>query len=513
MSTGLNPNDLVNVQIQLQPTAVPAANFGGLLVLGNSAGVIDTQQRIRQYSSLSAIATDFGTSAPEYLAASAFYSQSPQPSTCFVGVWAAQATSGLLRCAALSTAQQAISNFTSITAGSCQFTINGSVVTLSGMNFSAVTNLNGVANVISTALGSHGNCGWNQTYNQFTITSSTTGTSSTVSFGSSTGSGTDIHSLIGSDDGQGGYAVAGLAAETIESAVSTLISTSNAWYGLVIAPLGYAVAAADLVNVATIIEAASPRRLFVITSSDVNCYNSASTTDVAYLIQAGGYNHTAVQFSTAGNGTLNPYAGASLFGLQASVNFTAQNSTITLMYKNEPSIVAETLTETQASALAAKNCNVFVNYSSPTTSPTAIVQFGKVGSGQYIDTIVGTDWLQNALQTALFNVLYTTATKVPQTDKGVGLLVNAAETIMSSSVYNALMAPGTWTGPNFGSTANGNPLLATGATLSKGYLIYVAPIATQTAAQRAARQAPVIQIAAKLGGAIHTASMVVSVVN
>jgi hypothetical protein len=513
MSTGLNPNDLVNVTIQLQPTAVPTASFGGLMVVGNSQHVIDTTQRYRKYTSLASIAADFGTSAPEYLAASAFFSQSPQPSTCFVGFWAAQATNGLLRCAPLSTTAQAISNFTSITSGSCQFTIDGSVVVLSGMNFSAVTNLNGVASIISTALSTHGSCAWNSVYNQFTVTSATTGTSSTVSFGTSTGSGTDISALIGSQVSQGGYAVAGIATETIESAVSTLISASNAWYGLVLAPLGVSIANSDMVQVASIVEAASPRRFFVITSSDSNCYNSASTTDVAYLIQAGGYTHTAVQYSTAGNGNLNPYAGASLFGRQASVNFTAQNSTITLMYKNEPSIVAETLTETQASALAAKNCNVFINYSSPTTSPIAIVQFGTVGSGQYIDTIVGTDWLQNGLQTALFNALYVTATKIPQTDAGVGVLINAAESIMASSVYNGLMAPGTWTGPNFGITSNGAPLLATGATLTKGYLIYAAPVATQSAAARAARQSPTIQIAAKLGGAIHTASVVVSVVN
>jgi hypothetical protein len=182
------------------------------------------------------------------------------------------------------------------------------------------------------------------------------------------------------------------------------------------------------------------------------------------------------------------------------VDFNANNSTITLMYKQEPLVAAETLTETEAQVLKNKNCNVFVNYS----NNVAIIQEGKVASGLYIDSIVGTDWLQNRAQNDVFNLLYTSETKIPQTDAGVSLITTTLEETMSAAVNNGLCAPGTWTGPAIG------PLKAN-QTLTKGYFVYAPSISQQSAADRAARKSPTIQIAAKLGGAIHEVGVLINV--
>jgi hypothetical protein len=54
-------------------------------------------------------------------------------------------------------------------------------------------------------------------------------------------------------------------------------------------------------------------------------------------------------------------------------------------------------------------------------------------------------------------------------------------------------------------------VIATGQTLSKGYYVYAPSVASQSAAARAARQAPVIQAAVKLAGAIHSVNVLVNV--
>ncbi|MFX6011523.1 DUF3383 family protein, partial [Acinetobacter baumannii] len=72
-----------------------------------------------------------------------------------------------------------------------------------------------------------------------------------------------------------------------------------------------------------------------------------------------------------------PFAGASLLGRLLTTDFDANNTTITLMYKQEPGIVAETLTTTQANTLQAKRINVFVEYN----NDTAVVQYGITPSG------------------------------------------------------------------------------------------------------------------------------------
>ena len=64
--------DLIAVTINLSPTAAQAANLSSMLIIGDS-NVINTKQRIRTYTTLTGVAADFGTTAPEYLAAAIFF--------------------------------------------------------------------------------------------------------------------------------------------------------------------------------------------------------------------------------------------------------------------------------------------------------------------------------------------------------------------------------------------------------------------------------------------------------
>ena len=61
-------SSLINVSVNLSPQAAQAQALNNALVLGGS-DVIDVNERIRDYATLDEVATDFGTSAPEYLAA------------------------------------------------------------------------------------------------------------------------------------------------------------------------------------------------------------------------------------------------------------------------------------------------------------------------------------------------------------------------------------------------------------------------------------------------------------
>ena len=55
------------------------------------------------------------------------------------------------------------------------------------MDFSGVTNLNGVASIVTTKLASAGTCAWNATFSRFEITSATTGATSTIGYASQSG--------------------------------------------------------------------------------------------------------------------------------------------------------------------------------------------------------------------------------------------------------------------------------------------------------------------------------------
>lgn len=491
---GLSVNDLINVQVSLSPVAAPTANLSILMIQGSS-DVIDVLQRFRIYTSISQVAADFGTAVPEYICASLFFAQTPQPATCYIGRWAKTATKGLLHGGGITSS---LSAFTAVTAGSFTMTIDGTLRTPAALNFSAAGNLNAVAAIINTAISSWGTCVYNAVYNRFEFESLTTGASSAVSFAGSPGSGTDVSTLIAGTSATGAQSVGGVIAETMVAGAAALMQASGAWYGLQIADA--APSNSDLQAVAQLIEASSPPRTFWVTTQDANSIVSTSTTDIGYILKNLNLNRTAVQYSS-----MSLYAAASLFARQSTVNYNATASTLTLMYKQEPSVGSETLSETAAAALKAKNINVFAVYQ----NGISIIQFGTMASGQFIDIITGADWLANDMQTRLFNLQFTIGTKIPYTDPGVNMQIGQLELSLQQAVANGFVAPGIWRGPNI-LTYDGKTLLANGAMMSKGYLTYAPPVSSQSTANVSTRVGPPLQAYIRFGGAIHTTNVVVS---
>lgn len=481
----LSVSQIVNVTVSLSPIAAQARNFGSLLILGSS-GVINTDERLRQYSSIDEVATDFGTSAPEYAAAALFFSQSPQPSTVYIGEWAKTATSGSLNGAPLTTAEQAMGPFQAITTGALTISFDGVSVPVTGINLSAAANLNAVAGIITTALTTHGSAVWDANTARFVIKSATTGVTSTVSVAANS----PLAALLKIQASNAPTLVAGIAAETALTAVTLLADKSSDWYGLAIADA--ALGASDVLAVAQFIEATGVSRVFAVTSTDTNEIVAGQTTSVGYQLKQANLQRTFWQYSST-----NPYAAVSAMGRAFTVDFSGSNTTITLKFKQEPGVVAEDLSTSQNAALAANNGNVFVKYN----NATSILQQGVMANGYFFDEVHGLSWLQNDIQTAVYNLLYTSP-KVPQTDAGINQIVGTINRQLDQAVNNGLVAPGQWNAPGFGALNQGD-------TLSSGYYTYAPKIATQSQADREARKAPLIQSAVKLAGAVHFANVAI----
>ncbi|RQN03404.1 DUF3383 family protein [Pantoea ananatis] len=379
MPQGLPVSNVASVDIIMSPRAAAGRNFGSLLILG-SATIIPLTERIRLYTSAASIGTDFGTNSEEYLAAVAFFSQSPTPSQVYVGRWA--------------------------------------------------------------------------------------------------------KTLAAAEVGK---------VETLLDGVNACLGFTS-WYGL-----GVTYDADrkddDLLPVCAAIESSSLSRILAVTTKNTDALLTAVNTDIASKVKAAKYSRTFVQYSSTSN-----YGAISAFGRAFTVDFNGFGTTITLKFKQEPGINYESLTPAQAAALDAKNCNVYVYYA----NDTAILQQGVMGNGDFFDERHGLDWLQNYVQTNLFNLLYTSGTKVPQTDAGNTRIMANVEASMDQAVNNGLIAPGVWNGGAVGQ-------LSPGDTLTKGYYVYMAAISSQAQADREARKSVPVQVACKLAGAIHYASVQINV--
>lgn len=495
---GLSVGDVIRLNINLLPTGVPTRNFGAVLVLGYS-DVIDVYERYRPYTTLSQIAADYGTTAPEYIAGQKFYSQNPQPSLIYLGRWAKTASKGILHGGVFSAAQQAtlITTLQAINSGGMTVSIDSTPHALTALDFTSITTLNGAATIIGVALPS-ATVTFDSVYGRFNIESNTTGTSSIVSYATTPGSGTDVSATFKLTAATfASVPVDGIAAETPLVATTILANQTNDWYGL-----AFAVAAdtdisdAQYEAVGAFIEGASPSRLFGITADASTIIDPTQTGDLASVLADLAYSRTFIQYSSSSLA-----AAISLLGRIATVNFLGSNTTLTAKFKTEPGIVAESLTEAQAAAVKAKNCNVFVNYE----NGAAIIQEGVMCDGTFIDTRHGADWLQNYAQTNLWNYIAGSPTKIPQTDAGIdGMVANLAQSF-NQAINNGLGAPGIWNSNlEFGQ-------LKSGQALTAGYYIFAQPVALQPENNRALREAPPIQCAFKLGGAVHSADVTVNI--
>ncbi|EGT9091023.1 DUF3383 domain-containing protein [Salmonella enterica] len=284
--------------------------------------------------------------------------------------------------------------------------------------------------------------------------------------------------------------------ETLLQAVNALLDY-NSWYGLHLAvPVADYPDDADLISVSSAIESATVSRILAITSSEADILSSAVETDLATKLKAAKYSRTYIQYSST-----SPYAALSAFGRAFTVNFTGSNTTITLKFKQLPGITYETIGTSQANALEAKNCNVYVYYE----NDTAILEQGVMCNGDFFDERHGLDWLQNAVQTADYNTLYTSTTKIPQTDAGTTTRIANIEKVLDVADKSGLFAPGIWTGGPMGQ-------FGTGDTLTKGYYTWADTVDNQLQTDREARKGVPIQVAAKLAGAVHYGDVAITVV-
>ncbi|WPR95589.1 DUF3383 family protein [Klebsiella aerogenes] len=284
--------------------------------------------------------------------------------------------------------------------------------------------------------------------------------------------------------------------ETLLEAVNALMDY-NAWYGLHLAvPEADYPDDATIITVSAAIDASTVSRIFGITTDEATILDAATTTDLASKLKAAKYSRTFIQYSTSSR-----YAALSAFARAFTVDFTGSNTTITLKFKQEPGITYETLGTSQANNLEAKNCNVYVYYE----NDTAILEQGVMSNGDFFDERHGLDWLQNAVQTADFNTLYTSTTKIPQTDAGTTTRIANIELVLDKAVQNGLFAPGKWTGGPMGQ-------LNTGDMLTKGYYTWAENVDDQLQVDREARKGVPIQVAGKLAGAVHYGSVAITVV-
>lgn len=462
-SPALSLSDIVDVVVQVSPQLPNSPTFNIGLIVGPSTVIpsVGANSRVRQYTGLSGMLTDgFTTASPEYIAASLYFGVTPAPQfldvgrqnlTALIGAAVDAAGSGYAvgdtgTVAGGTSGKLAIYQVTTISGGGSTGPVTGIKLTSGGDGYTAAV---GVATTATTGGGTG-------------LTLTTTG---------------DV-------------------GETPLIAVQACRAANTSWYACMVTDA----VDADHIAIAAYAQSAAPSMIYMLTTGEAAVLNNTANNLLATL-QAANYNRVFSMYSTTLTGAApnNVYAVAAAMGVAMGLNTGLANSFFTLMFKVLTGVFSETgLTQNQMATLSGNpggaqglNANLYVGYANSYTFD----QRGQMANGQYFDEIINLDMLTSAMQFNVMNLLVSQPS-VPQTDPGQTQIIHAVNMACQSAVDRGFIAPGTWQGVTILN-------LSTGDNLPAGYLAQSPAYATQSPANRQARQAMPVYVAIIEAGAVE----------
>ena len=382
----------------------------------------------------------------------------------------------------------AVSAFKLVDNGTIKLTVDGgSAVEYSGLNFAGCSTIADVAQVLSNAIKS---VIITVAGNTLVFTSKKVGaTDSSVVLASGT-SGTDISTATYLNI-SAGTTVAGTNAsgETLEAAIArarglvrfTGVISNLAMQDSAVASASTYINSNDLIWVAPFSSTGD-------IAGAITTVKNAKQTKTRCVLYTKGVEDAQLMAAA--------YAGRAF-----STNFSGSSTSQTMQLKSLVNVTPdEGITQTDYTNALSAGADMYVSFEGD-----AGVACGK-GNG-YFDVVYENLALKFASQAALYNVLKTAGSKIPQTETGMSCLRNAQGNVCLQFVRNGVLAPGKWNSPQ----TFGDPETFKKNIQDNGWYIYSTPIALQPQSEREQRIAPLIQCACKRSGAIHEADLMILV--
>ena len=422
----------IDVIITRETQGVSRATFDIPLIL---APVSEFYERTRQYSSISAISDDFDTTDVVYLMAQKVFSQSPHPRIIKVG-----------RKYANVNAKQTLTPDLAPTAGT--FTITLGTETTAAIAYDANAAAIKAALELLTAI----------------TTVTVTGTMATAVVIEFTGADINKHfatmSVTETLTTTTSVAVTvqqyGSAVESYTTAINAIKNYDNAWYML----LADTRVKADVKEIAAVVQAL--RKIYMPKSEDTDVPTAVGT-DVASELKAANYTRTALAFSEQTNHQFD----CGFVGLM----ITKEPGTSTWAYKQLEGITSDEYTDSERAIILSKNANIFHEQAG-----VDITEQGRTAQGEWIDIIIGIDWIQARIEEECFGALVNVE-KIPFTDTGIGVVVGIVSAVLNEAYKKGIV---------------------------KDDYTVSAPLASEVSdTDKAARLLPDVTFSANMQGAIH----------
>ena len=491
-------SNVIRVLLLEEGQAAQVDNINLVSIITGNQGVLSSGERYRTYRTSSAVEADFGASSQEAAFANTFFSTSPNPVSAggalVIGYWRAADETTPVTSAALLSEQQTeaalIPILNNITDGSFSVTVDGGTAqAVTGLAFDNASDFDDVLTVLNAGITG---ATITETNGYFLVVSDTTGATSTLTYFSATGTGTDISTLMGLSSETGAVLTQGEASSTLP-AESKLegISAIKAAVNIKGAVFIDQILDADVSGLASW---AMANNVLMYEPFGDDAYLEKGATNPAWQVKLASQKKFRCLYTKAGN---RKYA-ATYMARMHTVVFAGQNTAITMNLK-ALSVPAEDYSQTEIDKAKVIGLDIFTTIKDVSVLLTS-------GANDFCDNVYNLMAFVDSVETGNFNYLKGTPTKIAQTDQGIDGIEDDTEKTCQQYVNAGVFAAGTWTLPDF----FGDRQQFLDSIATKGFYVLAGDLAAQSTADRQARKSPVIQVAVKNAGAVHEEDVIIT---
>jgi hypothetical protein len=249
------------------------------------------------------------------------------------------------------------------------------------------------------------------------------------------------------------------SAESLTAAIAAVRALDDTWYAI----MTHSHVEDDILEVAGVIEALDAAKIYAYSTADADVITS-STTDVMSLLQDLNYDRTF--------GLYDPDADSAFpEAAWVSDGLARDPGEATWMFKTLVGQDADAISTTQRGFVNTKNGNTY-----ETIGGVAITREGKVASGEYIDVVIGIDWMTARITERVFGALVANP-KIPYTQEGVTIIEAQLRAQLRDSVDAGI--------------------------ITEDFDVEVPTVSEIASSVKATRQLPEITFTGTLQGAIH----------
>lgn len=374
----------VNVQISIEADTVSRTGFGTMLLYSQGVGL---DERVKEYASVNEMIDDgFPSDSVEVDAATLYFGQPVKPNTLVVGRRLTDLVEVVIDSA--------------VSGEEYSLLIDGDQVTYTAGPTDTVADISDALTTEIQGLGG------NVTASDQSGSIDVTNVDSNIIFGITITSGSMSLSTV-------------VFTETLVEGLQKIQETNDDFYGITVLTKDES----NILDLAAYVE--TQKKLLGLSSNDEDILGSGST-DFASTLSALEYARTFLLYHPDGD-TI--YPESAWFGNQ--LPFDAGSTT--WAFKTLVGVTPYKLTQSQRSNTLSKNCNIY-----ELVNGIGITADGKVVGDEYIDIIIGVDWIQARLKEGIFGV-FVSSPKISYTNPGKAVIENKIAQILDQAIERNIL--------------------------------------------------------------------------